>query len=426
MQIVAVPLFDQEMAVGAYMFRFLKQNNLFSAAQAISVFDGASQSEALETLDMVGLDTFTLGKPLFIPITYIMLLGNLHLQCKEPADRIIFVLEESPKQDALYVSIIKSLRNMGYRFACNYPADLWDPDPVLQNCSFIFLSQRPEKQQQTERALAALLKDYPDIQPIAAHIYSQEKLHSIYNKGYALYESRFYKVSASQGEHRVNPLKINTIGLINTVQDEDFEFEQVTSIVSRDPSLTISLLRLVNAQTKSENKIQTINQAVAMLGQAEVRKWVTTAVSQALGEDRPGEITRISLLRAKFAENLAPLFQLEDRSSELFLTGLFSVIDVILDIPMLEALALVHVSDDIYAALVNGSGAFAPLLKMVTDYENANWSAVSRHMIVNSIDEMDLSDAYIDALAWYRALVQESDSLSQSTVSEPEVQAVKV
>ncbi|MDR2932008.1 MAG: hypothetical protein LBV27_02770, partial [Oscillospiraceae bacterium] len=91
MQLVAVPLFSRDMAVEAYMFRYLKENNLFSSAQAINIFDGASHSVALETLDLVGLEAFTLGNPLFIPINEIQLLGNLQLQCREPAEKIVFV-----------------------------------------------------------------------------------------------------------------------------------------------------------------------------------------------------------------------------------------------------------------------------------------------------------------------------------------------
>lgn len=430
MQIVAVPLFDQNMSVEAYMFRYLKQNNLFSTAQAISVFDGASHSVALETLSEVGLEAFTLGKPLFVPINYIMLLGNLHLQCKEPPDKIIFVFEEPPKEDNLYVSIIRSLRNMGYRFACNYPADLQNPDPVLENCSFIFLSQRPEKEEQTAKTLAILRKDHPDVHPIATHIYNTDKLKSLYNKSYVLYESRFYKVAANQSEQPLNPLKVNSIGLINTVQDEDFQFEQVTSIIQRDPALALSLFQMVNAQSKGGNKVKNVDQAVALLGQKEVRKWVTTAVAGSLGDDRPNEITRISLVRAKFAENLAPMFGLAVRSSELFLAGLFSVLDIMLGVPMVEALALVHVTDDIEAVLINGAGIFAPLMKLVTDYENASWSAVSRHMIVNNIQEDDLANAFTDALIWYRKLVLdnvatkgEEDAKDAATISTASVKA---
>jgi len=413
MQIVAVPLFNKDMMVEAYMFRYLKENNLFSKAQATNIFDGASHSEALETLDYVGLEAFTLGKPLFIPINDIMLMGSLEKQCKEPPEKLIFVFENPLKKEQmpLYLPIIQNLCNMGYRFACNYPYDFQKQDPVLACCSYIFLSQREERKEQTEKILGEIKAYFPALVPIAVHIYNNDTLKSLYAKEYAMYESRFYKIPPGRNKGEVPPLKADAIRLINTVQDDGFEFEKVADIVQGDPALTILLLKIINAPTYgSRDTIKTIAQAVSLLGVQEVRKWVTTAVYKSLADDRPSEITKISLIRAKFAENLASFYKLDSMAGQIYLMGLFSAIDIILHLPLPEALSLVNVSEVISSALLEGKGELAPVLKMVTDYENANWSSVSRHIIVNDIKEDALSKAYIDALIWYRnTTLQESE-----------------
>lgn len=425
MQIVAVPLFDQEKAVSAYIFRYLKSNNLFSTAQATSLFDGASRSEALDVLDLVGLEAFTLGKPLFIPIGELMLLGDLNSQCKQPPEQIIFVLENPIPQESFYLDRILALRERGFRFAVNYPVNLNQPDFLLENSSYIFLSQRPERKEQSEQLRFELKRRLPNLIPIAAHIYTNEVLQSLYGKNYGMYESRFYRIKS--GGNTVSPLKVNAIRLINLVQDEDFEFEKIAEIVQGDPALTISLMQIVNAQYGRSRKINSIRQAVAMMGQAEVRKWVTTAVSRSLGNDRPNEITRISLIRAKFAENLAPLFDIAHMSGELFLMGLFSVIDVILEKPMDEALKMVSVSDPIRNAILNKQGVLSPVLEMVTEYENASWSSISRRMLVHDIKEDALSEAYVDALVWYRNLInQSSQSPAEADTEEEQAEAQKV
>lgn len=418
MHMVAVPLFDQNLLAQAYMVRCLKGNILFSAAQATGIFDGASNSQALEMLSEVGIEAFTLGKPLFVPIEDYMLLGSLENQCKEPPEKIIFLFESPPRQEKTYLFNIRKLRALGYRFAVNYPFDPEKKDPVLDNASYAFLSQREERRPQTEKTLAGIKENYPNITPIAIHIYSDDMLKSLYGKGYALYESRFYKVSATHQGMGLPPLKVNAVRLIKTVQNEEFDFEDVTSVVKSDPGLTISLLNMVNAHHSGKRaKIKTIQQAVAMIGQKEVRKWVTTAVSKSLGDDRPSELTRISLIRAKFAENLAPLFEMAHMSGELFLMGLFSVIDVILELPLPEALEQVAVSDTIRSALVGGTGIFAPVMKLITDYESSRWSEVSREMLIYDIKEDDLSQAFLDTLIWYRNLIEES---KQPVDLEPE------
>ena len=285
MQIVAIPLFNKDMAEEAYVFRELKENILFSTAQALNLFDGASTSEALRVLDQVGLDAFTMEKPIFVPINEVALMGNLSSQCKEPSDKIIFVLEKPLGNRELYLPFMQSLRNLGYRFAIDYPVKLVENDPVLQNSSYIFLSQREEDMEETLKTLQYVKRFYRNLTPIAVHIYTREILQKTYGQGYGMYESRLYKASGSNAH--IAPLKLNAIRLINTVQDINFDFTKIAKIVSGDPALTISLFKLVNSSSRMRNKITSIPHAVSMIGQREVLKWVTTAVSRSLGDDRP-------------------------------------------------------------------------------------------------------------------------------------------
>ena len=90
------------------------------------------------------------------------------------------------------------------------------------------------------------------------------------------------------------------------------------------------------------------------------------------------------------------------KSSELFLMGLFSVLDVILDMPMEEALEVVKVSPAISDALVNGKGDLALVLEFMKRYENADWQEVSRLMVIHKIEMDQVYKAYVDSLTWYR------------------------
>ena len=159
--------------------------------------------------------------------------------------------------------------------------------------------------------------------------------------------------------------------------------------------------------------------AAAMLGEKELRKWLITAVAGQLYTDKPNELTRMSLLRAKFAENLAPVFSMAIQSSELFLMGLFSVLDVILDMPMKDALETIKVSKNISDALVYHKGIFAFPLEFILQYENANWQEVSRLMIVHNIEMQPVYDAYLNALRWYRDTIF-ADTDSQTAEEKPE------
>ena len=112
----------------------------------------------------------------------------------------------------------------------------------------------------------------------------------------------------------------------------------------------------------------------------------------------------MSLLRAKFAENLAPLFKLKGREEELFLMGLFSVLDIILEKSMEEALSMVMLTGDVSQALIHGEGKLAPVLDFMLKYETADWREISRQLLLAEVDVDSIYHAYVDSLQWYRKL----------------------
>lgn len=207
----------------------------------------------------------------------------------------------------------------------------------------------------------------------------------------------------TKGQTKVAPLKVNYIELLNVVNADDFELTKAADIIGRDTALVISLLAMVNKMAVN-SEITSIRHAAAMLGQKELQKWINTAVAGKLYADKPNEITRLSLLRAKFAENLAPFFELGQQAEELFLMGLFSVLDVIFDQPMEEALKLVKVSGEISDALISHTGILAPVLEFALSYERADWQEVSRLMILKNIGMDAVYEAYVQTLGWYRDL----------------------
>jgi EAL and modified HD-GYP domain-containing signal transduction protein len=407
--IVPVPLFNTGIAVEAYYFRLQKGNDIIQSSRTTGVLDGAMNSPALETLNLVGLEAFTMGKPVFVPIDNFMLLANLENQCTQPADKIIFLLDGDIRVEDDTIAAIARLKGLGYRFAIQKIANAEVYGPVLALCDYIYLDHRLFDQAEQLRLRFDILKNYRHLNVVLTHIGTMEMFLSLKDKFKGIYEGRFYRMPLTKGSHGVSPLQANLINLLNTVRDENFEFGDVTEIVQRDTALTISLLRLVNSPYIGlRQEVKSIGQAVALLGQKEVTKWVTTAVTRLLGTEKPSEITRLSLIRAKFAEALAPRFGLKREAGSLFLMGLFSVLDAILEMPMEQALEQVRVSDTIRQALVERDGPFETAYEFLLEYEAANWNVVSRTLILRDLSAEDVYSAYTEALCWYRDLLEDS------------------
>jgi len=406
---VPVPLFNRDMAVEAYYFRYQKGNDLIQGSKATSVFDGAMRSPLLEALNTVGLEAFAMGKPIFIPVNSLMLLADLDHQCDQPSDKVIFLLDNEVKVEEAYTSSVKRLKSLGYRFGIQKLETTEGYGPMLELCDYIFLDHRILGTPGQIALLQGLNQKYRHLKKVITHINTMEMFNGLGFVGAALFEGRFYRTPITKGKNKVSPLQVNLIKLLNLVGDDSFEFSEVTKIIQKDTALTVSLMRLVNSPYIGlSQKVKTISHAVTMLGQQEVRKWVTTAVSRLLGAEKPDEITRLSLTRARFAETLASHFGLGDESQGLFLMGLFSVLDVILEKPMSEALDMVRVADPIRDALEGQKGEYYPIYQFIMYHQTADWKAMSRMLIVYDLSLEDIYQSYIDALCWYRDLLSDN------------------
>jgi EAL and modified HD-GYP domain-containing signal transduction protein len=156
-------------------------------------------------------------------------------------------------------------------------------------------------------------------------------------------------------------------------------------------------------------KIDSIRNAVAILGQKEVKKWANVAISVGIAEDRPSEITRLSLIRAKFAENLASAFGMVDKSGSLFISGLFSLLDVILQLPLKRAIEEVAADGEIREALISKQGRSYEVLSLIFAYERADWHNASIFMVRNGVDIEDLTQSFLDTLYWLKQLLDAID-----------------
>lgn len=403
-----MPLFNEKMTVKAYSVFSEKENPFLNPDMAVGArYDGVGRVSGLEVVSSMGSAVLSDEKSVFVPIDHVAIFADLAGQCKVPRNRVVLLMDPSITPDDDYIKRIKLLRGEGFRFAIRkLNVDQFEAyRPILSECEFVLLDH---KKIVISKAKVYFSKLYPDIKLVAVNVNSQDEYNELSIDGkYDLYEGEFFRVPVTSNEKEVNPLKVNYIELLNVVNAPDFDLTDAADVIGRDAGLVISLLEIVN-HIAINSEITSVRHAAAMLGQKELKRWINTAVTKELCADKPSEITRMSMVRAKFAENLAPVFNIGGFASELFLTGLFSCIDIMLDKPMDEALKMLHVAKNINDALINGKGDLAPVIDFVRLYENAEFIEVCRRMIVDDIDMDAVYNAYLNALSWYRDLFIET------------------
>ena len=403
MLVSLIPLFDENMTVKSYSLFTHKANMLLNPALlGTGSNDGAGLIEGFDIIDSMGADTISRDKEIFVPVNKISIFTDIENRCKEvERNRIVILLDNSIKPEEMYIERAKALKEAGYKLAIR-KLKVQDFEPykdILNLVDYMFLDN---KKIDISKAKIYFSKVYPNIKLCAINVESTEAYDELVKDGgYSLFEGEFYRMPVTKGQTEVAPLKVNYIELLNIINDIDFDLTKAADIIGRDTALVVRLLELVNKMSLN-SEITSVRHAAAMLGQKELKKWINTAVTSQLCADKPNEITRVSLLRAKFVENLAPVFEMAGQSSELFLMGLFSVLDIILDMPMSKALEKVKVSKQIENALLKNEGSMADVLNYVVLYENANWNELDRLMLINKVDGTKIYEAYKASLEWYR------------------------
>ena len=367
-------------------------------------FDGAAYVDGLELIQELGTTTLSGGKPIFVSLNNISIFSSLESECKNTNHAPILLIDQTFPPVSMYTDRIRELREFGYHFAIrNLPVHCYeDYAPILSQMDYILIDCQKID---AVKASFYFRKLYPDICICASNIPDTETFGKLSPaETISLFEGTFFRMPVTRGEHKVSPLKINYISLLNLIEEDDFDLTKAADIISQDTALIISLLRLAN--TRSFNsEITSVRVAVSMLGQKDLTRWIQTTVIEKLCSDKPNELMRLSQLRAKFAENLAPVFGMAMRSQELFLTGLFSILDIILDCSMEEALSMVRVSGKIRTALLEHTGSLAEVLHFIVKYESAEWQEVSRQLVLKNIEIPDVSHAWVSSLQWYAKLI---------------------
>ena len=399
--IVATPLFDSNMSVEAYKLKSRSGQKLVGMMDDyISPWD-AVLSPGLDLVKTLGVEPLTGGHPLFVDINEYHLLMRVPIDLGIVPELLVCVLSNKTKSDDAVMDKCRELKELGFRIAVDGLLDGHSKNPLFEYIDCFIIDTRDIK---SDKALVDAVTTLSKVkQVVLTDIPDMEKFNMLSRISNTLFSGDFYNQPITKGKTEISPVKINALTLLNQINEEDFDLSDIAGTIERDPSLSISLLRFIN--TVMPRKINSIRNAVAILGQKEVKRWATAALSIQLAEDRPGEITKLSLIRARFAENLAKCFEMGMFAPGLFMMGLFSLLDVILEKPMEAAAKEVALDEQVKAALVDKSGDYFKVLDFMYAYERANWDAVAIKMVQNSLELEDVIAAFIDALVWYKALL---------------------
>ena len=210
-----------------------------------------------------------------------------------------------------------------------------------------------------------------------------------YFQGYFLSRPRTLKAT------KLSENKIAVVNLIRAIYDINTDNAEIIRLISEDITLSYKLLKLINSPLFGlRTKIDSIKHAVVLLGRKTLRTWVSMLALSTI-DDRPIEITKIAMTRAKMCELLAEQAGLDSKESY-FTVGIFSALDILMDVPLNKAVDSLPLSDAVRSALLKREGRMGEALCCTLAYEQSNWSNVSFH----GLSTKQVIESYIQAVEW--------------------------
>lgn len=382
------PIFDRDLNVYAYelLFRRGTQNQ---AGQ----FDGdqATSQVIINTFIEIGLDNIV-GKHLaFINLTRSFLVADEPMPF--PKERVVLEILEDIKADADVVAGVHNLASQGYCMALDdfvYDEKL---RPLIELAHIIKIDLMALSRDELNEHVQ-LLRKYP-VKLLAEKIETQEEFEHCKQLGFDYFQGYFLsKPNIVQGT-QLPPNRLAVLQLLAKLQDPESSAGDLERLVSQDVGLSYKLLRYINSAFFAfPKKIESIRQAVVYLGLQAIKSWVTLLVVAGM-DDKPAELVIQAMQRAKMCELLAKTAK-QQPAETYFTVGLFSLLEALMDTPLVDILDKLPFTEDVRRALLKHEGPYGEALQCVLAYEKGDFNRARFGRLAPS----QMTDAYIAAARW--------------------------
>ena len=396
------PIFDVNLKVYGYELLFRR---ISLTASADFDPEEATSSVLVNGMFLIGLEELTKGKPAFVNFSRKMLINDVmtFLPNKDIAIEIL----ETVEPDERCLLACTELKKAGYKIVLD--DFVYHPkfDPFIAIADIIKVDFLLSSAVECE-ALPRRFKNRTDLIFLAEKVENYDQYIQGMKWGYSLFQGYFFCKPVVLNTRDIQGNKLVYFELLKELNNPLVSFDQLEQIIQRDIALSYKILKYVNSAALGiRTKINSIKQALAMLGRKNMEKFITLVLLKGLSTDKPSELIVTSLIRGRFAELVASHLDLKEQMSTAFLVGMFSLVEALLDQSMEKVLSDLSLSDDISTALRRGPNILTFILEMIIAYEQGDGGTYEIYCRVLGLKNEDVKKMYLDAVIWVTKIEEE-------------------
>ena len=386
------PIFDREEKVFGYELLF--RDGLENA------FTGDNDEASRATLDrslLMGLDVLCDGRRAFVNCTRDTLIKGLVTLL--PSTITVVEILESVPSDPDVLAACQSLKDAGYLIALDdYVAD--DPREALAEIADII---KVEMQLTTEEQRLALIKRFGPTRCrlLAEKIETHAEFVRARDQGFVYFQGYFFRRPEMMNTHDMPANRMNYLRMLQEVSRPDLDSGALEKLIKAEASVCYRLLRYLNSAIFGfKSEIHSVRHALSMLGERDVRRWVRLVAAVGAGQETTSDLVLSALVRARFGELLSA--RVPHGDSDLFLLGLLSLIDAMLEMPMEEVLEKLPLDHETKAVLLGQPSQLRPVYQLMLARESGEWAASAELSRSLHLDNDDVAGFYWQAQQWAR------------------------
>jgi EAL and modified HD-GYP domain-containing signal transduction protein len=388
------PIFDRGEKVFGYelLFRDSLEN----------CFVGDADEASRATLDrslVMGLDVLCDGRRAFVNCTRDTLIKGL-VGLLPSTTTVVEILETVPP-DPDVMAACHSLKEQGYLIALDdYVADD-RREPLADMADIIKVDLLLTTLDERKR----LIKQFGPwrCRMLAEKVETQSQFAQARDQGFVYFQGYFFRRPEMMGTHDMPANRLNYIRMLQEVSRPELDVTGLEKLVKEEASVCYRLLRYLNSAVFGFKKeIHSVRHALSILGERDLRRWVRLIAAVGAGQDKTSDLVLSALVRGRFCELIAP--KVAHGESDLFLMGLLSLIDAMLETPMQAVLEKIPLDAATNAVLLGQPSALRPVFQLMLAHESGEWEAAAALSAGLRLDAGDVAACYWQAQQWAREL----------------------
>jgi len=367
----------------------------------VNAFSGGDTNEASRaTLDrslLIGLDVLCDGRRAFVNCTKDTLVKGL-VTLLPPTSTVVEILESVPP-DPDVIAAVQELKQAGYMIALDdFVAN--DKREALTEMADIIKVEMP---QTTMEQQAAMVKRYGPwrCRMLAEKIETHGDFIRARDQGFVYFQGYFFRRPEMMSTRDMPANRLHYLRMLQEVSRPELDIKELEKVIKAEGSVCYRLLRYLNSSRFAfKSEIHSVRHALSMLGEREVRHWVRLVAAVGAGQDKTSDLMLSALVRGRFAELLAP--RVQHGESDLFLLGLLSLIDALLEMPMAEVLEKISLDRSTKAVLLGKPSGLRPIYQLMLAHESGEWQAAAELSTHLHLPAEDVAGLYWQAQQWAR------------------------